>query len=71
MLRKTTPETAVAIQTRLTYLRNRKRVIDELIVCLEVYGAPDWANRSEKPILRHPCAKQGLRLEVRRLLGAA
>ncbi len=37
MLRKTTPETTVAIQTELTYLRNRKQVIDELIVCLERY----------------------------------
>jgi hypothetical protein len=65
MLRKTPPETAVAIQARLTHLRNRKRVIDELIVCLEVYGA------GEKPFLRHPCARQGPRVEVRRLLGAA
>jgi hypothetical protein len=65
MLRKTTPETTVAIQTELTYLRNRKRVIDELIVCLEVYSA------AQKPVLRHLCARPGPRVEVRRLLGAA
>jgi hypothetical protein len=65
MLRKTTLDTAVAIQTRLIYLRNRKRVIDELIVCLEVYGA------GKKPSHRHPCARLGPRLEVRPLLGVA
>jgi hypothetical protein len=34
---KKTPEPAVAIQARLTDLRNRKQVVDELIVCLERY----------------------------------
>jgi len=37
MLPKSTPETPAAIQARLTHLRNRKRVLDELIRCLEQY----------------------------------
>jgi len=57
MLRKTTPETPVAIRAKLTHLRNRKRVLDELIVCLEryaIYEVPGgrcrpWKARSERP----------------------
>jgi hypothetical protein len=37
MLPKSTPETPAAIQARLAHLRNRKRVVDELIRCLEQY----------------------------------
>jgi hypothetical protein len=34
---KYTPEPPVAIQAKLTDLRNRKQVLDELIECLERY----------------------------------
>jgi hypothetical protein len=34
---KKTPEPPVAIQAKLADLRNRKQVLDELIVCLERY----------------------------------
>ena len=39
MISKTPPETSGSIRARLAYLRNRKMVIDELIVCLERYAA--------------------------------
>jgi len=38
MILKTPPETSGSIRARLAYLRNRKMVIDELIVCLERYA---------------------------------
>jgi hypothetical protein len=55
MLPKNTPETLVAIQVKLAYLRNRKRVLNDLIACLERYSV------HEVPLRRGParssCAK--------------
>ncbi len=65
MVPKHTPETLVAIQARLTYLRNRKRTLDELIICLERYTA------EEKPVPKRPCGKAWAAGDVRRLSGAA
>ncbi len=69
MLPMNSPETPAAMQARLTYLRNRKRVLDELIVCLERYSAD-----AIPPPRRFPtraCGRTRARGEVRRVAGAA
>ena len=38
MISKTSPEPSGAIRARLTYLRNRKAALDELILSLERYA---------------------------------
>ena len=42
MRSKSKPESPVAIQAELTYLRHRKRVLDELIECLERYAEDNF-----------------------------
>ena len=41
MTQKLSPQPSGAIQAKLTYLRRRKAVLDDLIRSLEQYAAPD------------------------------
>ena len=56
MTHRYSPEVAGAVQARLSYLRRRKAVLDELIRSLERYAVPELAavqvNEKTKEIRR-------------------
>jgi hypothetical protein len=58
---KKPPEPPVAIQAKLTDLRNRKQVLDELILCLERYievNIPPSRRAPEREQAKRPDGKR-------------